>query len=770
MFKNLNINEYNNWGEVNKSLNYDINEHVSYCNSIVFNHNLYVFWIEYNTTNNNIIYQLRYKYYDGTIWHNDNESLNYDMSKNIDYHNSIVFENKLYIFWIESNKVNNKQIRYKYYDGTKWYNDNNSLNYDSSKNTYDLNNIIYNKKLYVFWREANSNNVGLIRYKYYDGTKWNNDNGSINYDVSKHASDPNSCIFNNNLYIFWLENNESVSQVRYKYYDGVKWNNDNGSLNYNISKSANYKPSTIIYNNNLYVFWNEHAESSSFQIRYKYYDGAKWNNDNDSFNYDSSKVASVPKSIIYNNALYVFWRENNTNNIGQIRYKYYNGVKWNESSDSLNHNKSNFADLYCTNIYNNNLYVFWREFNEASIYQLRYKHYSSTKWYLIKNRNSIYQMNPLSKLQNITQSNLTSETFMEYGSNKLILTENEYNELSDDAELLVYNSSQKELKLHKNITYDKRFIMTLDKPKIRIRPNNLDLKPKLMLNAHRLMEYKYDVKIDALEKPIKEVIEIKYDIDDEAVIRKDTFKTSENPYVATITVEQENGDIVKKNGSLTLYNREPKLLITMTGMLMRLEIGDDDKNKIKYRMLLNGKQIYPLDGDWSSYFDTPYSIARKFKSNEISVGRNNVIQVFVKDEYEKQSSLTYNFIGEYSGLLFCDELGGYYSDDLANIVKRLNFGNILAGKTSEVKTVYLKNACGYNIKDVVIKVTENLIPSGSDILIDSEKDNFIGSHEIKIERLPNEEVIPFYIRVKTDIEQEQGGRFEITVNSTSSEI
>lgn len=764
MFKDLNGVEYVKWNGDNEGLNYDSDKGTWNPKTVIYNKKLYLFWQEYNKSNTD---QIRCKYYDGTKWSDDDGSLNYDTSKPGYNPNSIISNDNIYLFWNENNSNNRHQIRYKYYDGAKWHGNNSSLNYDSNESSSHPNSIIYNNILYLFWVEASTNNKYQVRYKYYDGEKWCNDNGSLNYYLSENAHSPNSIILNNNLYVFWQEINEGVSQIRYKYYDGTKWHDDDGSLNYDMSKNAISSNSTI-FNNNLYVFWIEYNASNKYQIRYKYYDNIKWNSDNGSLNYNVNKEGTFPSSIVFGNNLYVFWREHNET-INQIRYKYFDSNKWSSDNTSLNYDVNKDVTIPNSIIFNDNLYAFWSEHNPGNIFQIRYKYFKADK-YLIKNNNSIYQMNPLSKLRNITQSNLTSETFMEYGSNKLTLNEDEYNELSEDAEVLVYNSSQKELKLHKNVTYDKRFIMTLDKPKIRIKPNNPDSKPKLMLNAYRLMEYKYDVKIDTLEKPIKEVIGIKYDIDDEAIIRKDTFKTSENPYVATITVEQENGDIVKKNGNLTLYNREPKLLITMTEMLMRLEIGDDDKNKIKYRMLLNGKQIYPLDGDWSNYFDTPYSIARKFKSNEISVGRNNVIQVFVKDEYEKQSSLTYNFIGEYSGLLFCDELGGYYSDDLGNIVKRLNFGNILAGKTSEVKTVYLKNACGYNIKNVVIKVTENLIPSGSDILIDSEKDNFIGSHEIKIERLPNEQVIPFYIRVKTDIEQEQGGRFEITVNSTSSEI
>lgn len=759
MFKDLNGSEY--IGYYYKEFNYDINKDINQPNSVIYNDNLYVFWIEYKGSP----YQLRYKYFDGATWNTYNGSLNYDVNQFVQLPYSIVYNNKLYVFWTDRTNGYN-QIRYKYYDGIKWNDDNGSLNYDINNNASETNSIIYNNKLYVFWQEGkvyNGSRKQQLRYKYYDGAKWNNDLGGLNYDVNNNVNNPKTVIYNNNLYVFWQERSDKSNNnhIRYKYYNGIKWSQDNDVLNYDVSKNTGITNS-IVFNDNLYIFWHEN-DGIADQIRYKYYDGEKWHDDNSSLNYKNS--AGYPNSIIYNNDLYVFWSENS-----KIRYKSYDGIKWCSDNGGLNYDMSKHAYLCNIIVYSNNLYILWKESNGTSYELICHAQILNIYKYLIKNNNSICQINPLSKLQNITQSNLTSETFMEYGSNKLILTENEYNELSEDAEVLVYNSSQKELKLHKNITYDKRFIMTLDKPKIRIKPNNLDSKPKLMLNAHRLMEYKYDVKIDTLEKPIKEVIGIKYDIDDEAVIRKDTFKTSENPYVATITVEQENGDIVKNSGNLTLYNREPKLLITMTGMLMRLEIGDDDKNKIKYRMLLNGKQIYPLDGDWSNYFDTPYSIARKFKSNEISVGRNNVIQVFVKDEYEKQSSLTYNFIGEYSGLLFCDELGGYYSDDLGNIVKRLNFGNILAGKTSEVKTVYLKNACGYNIKDVVIKVTENLIPSGSDILIDSEKDNFIGSHEIKIDKLPNKEVIPFYIKVKTDIEQEQGGRFEITVNSTSSEI
>jgi hypothetical protein len=104
--------------------------------------------------------------------------------------------------------------------------------------------------------------------KKYNGSKWIGvDSDSLNYDSSKNEYYPNLVVYNNELYITWHENNKY--QIRVKKYNGSKWiGEDNGSLNYDTSKSA-YWADAVAYNNELYVTWNEKNESDKLQIRMK---------------------------------------------------------------------------------------------------------------------------------------------------------------------------------------------------------------------------------------------------------------------------------------------------------------------------------------------------------------------------------------------------------------------------------------------------------------------------------------------------------------------
>lgn len=337
------------WNSNNENLNYT-SEDIENIFSIIYDNKLYIFWQEkIPISSNSYRWICRYKYYDGEKW-NSNGSLNYDNSKYASRPNSAIFNNTLFVIWSEYNGTA-QQIRYKYYNSGKWNNDSGSLNYDTSKGADYPNSIIFDNKLYVFWTENYK-----LRYKYYDGVKWNIDDNSLNYGTTNTISFINTIIFNNNLYVFWSEDN---TKLRYKYYNGVEWNNDNSSLNYDMSKNVKNLNITI-YSDKLYLFWGEYNEADIWQLRYKYYDGIKWYDYNDSLNYDVSKHIDYPNNIVFNNELYAFWSERN-GSINEIRYKYYDGIKWDSNSTTLNYDISKNANYSNSIIFNDKLYVFWYE-------------------------------------------------------------------------------------------------------------------------------------------------------------------------------------------------------------------------------------------------------------------------------------------------------------------------------------------------------------------------------------------------------------------------
>lgn len=419
------------------SLNYNTSKNADYANSIIFNDKLYLFWRE----NNGIASQIKYKYYDYIKWSNDNiDSLNYDSSKDVRYKiSNIIFNNKLYLFWNEKNGAV-WQIRYKYYDGTKWYNSN-ELNYDSSKEAYKHYSIIYDDKLYIFWNEWNGV-AGQIRYKYYDGIKWNDDNGaSLNYNSNKAGNYPNSIVFNNKLYVFWSEYNENnIYQIRYKYYDGAKWHSDNSDLNYDINKTA-YEPNSIIYNDKLYIFWSEYNKSEIYQIRYKYYDGSKWRNDDGSLNYDSSKDAYNLDISIYNKSLYVFWQERNET-ICQIRYKHYDDIKWNDDNSILNYDASRISYEPNSILFNSDLYLFWSE-NNGNNTLIRYKNLSTINYILLSNYKNYTYKNLL--LQQTNSKDFQNIDSLDFLTEKQLTLEQDYdNIITTEDNKKIYNFKLKD--------------------------------------------------------------------------------------------------------------------------------------------------------------------------------------------------------------------------------------------------------------------------------------------------------------------------------------
>ncbi|WFD08727.1 hypothetical protein [Tepidibacter hydrothermalis] len=366
-------------GVDNGTLNYDSSKGAYNPMGVVYNNELYVIW---NESHSSGPIQIRAKKYNGSKWVEvDNGSLNYDKSKTAYHPMGVVYNNELYVTWYENTGTHVWQIRVKKYDGSKWVGvDNGTLNYDFSKNGYDPMGVVYNDDLYVTWHESHSQNSDQIRVKKYDGSKWvEADNGFLNYDSSGSARNPIGVVYNNELYVIWYEHGEDSNQIRVKKYDGSKWvEADNGSLNYNSSKGASY-PMGVVYNNELYVTWMEHCEYNGkniFQIRVKKYDGSKWVGvDNGTLNYDKSQTAYYPMGVVYNNELYVIWHENNGSSIWQIRAKKYNGSKWvgvdngTLSYDSSKEDLNNPMGV----VYNNELYVTWHEESESNIRQIRMK-------------------------------------------------------------------------------------------------------------------------------------------------------------------------------------------------------------------------------------------------------------------------------------------------------------------------------------------------------------------------------------------------------------
>lgn len=230
------------------------------------------------------------------------------------------FNSKLYAVWNESNATATA-IRVKRYDGI----DNWQLVDGLSGLNQDLTNmvstpfpVVYNNKLYVTWEETDSSNTVQIRVKAYDGTSWAFVDGGaaagMNYDSTKDGSNPKLAVFNSKLYLSWAESNGTATQIRVKAYNGTSWSwvDGGGTTGINVSATRNANnPFLAVFNSILFAIWYE-TDGTASQIRVKQYGGGSTWTTADSgagLNSTSTQNAYAPWAVVFGSKLYVMWHE-----------------------------------------------------------------------------------------------------------------------------------------------------------------------------------------------------------------------------------------------------------------------------------------------------------------------------------------------------------------------------------------------------------------------------------------------------------------------------
>ena len=216
---------------------------------------------------------------------------------------------------------------------------------------------------------------------------------------------------------------------------------------------------------------------------------------------------------------------------------------------------------------------------------------------------------------------------------------------------------------------------------------------------------------------------------------------------------------------VTLTNEVPIIETSMIGMKIDATITDDDNDDVQYNVYLNGKKIYPTDGDeYTEFITPPITFSKLFKENEIYIGQNNVLTINVRDIYGGENTVTVNFVGDYTGLMFVDGSGNYYSTNLGDIIKYLDFGDIYAGSTSHVMKVIIKNTNPNVLSNIRLKkmYDENVL----NIEISKTNDPFIPESELNYNLvLAYGDTLEFYIRLTPNIEVVGEQYFELNVEA-----
>ncbi|OBR64922.1 hypothetical protein A7K91_04905 [Paenibacillus oryzae] len=285
----------------------------------------------------------------------------------------------------------------------------------------------------------------------------------------------------------------------------------------------------------------------------------------------------------------------------------------------------------------------------------------------------------------------------------------------------------------------------------------------LRVEGEKYMNYRYKVEMEGHGELKPWSSWGKAAVSDHAVI-KSQYVTSDNPYTIRVTVEQDNGTTVINSGTVTLINTAPSVIVSMLGMRAQATIDDSDGDTVSLKVLLNGKQIHPaaqVDGEFTGLAHPPITWTRSFRSNEINIGTNNTLTVVVKDKLGRESHGTVNFVGEYSGLMFADELGGYYSTDLEEVLQYLDAGIMIAGQISDTYPIRLINKTGTNIKDIRLWREQSSFPVGAKVELSKSNKLFQTDKELIFpETLGHGEEVTFFARVVTVLGSAPGAGIE----------
>ncbi|MFJ7982413.1 discoidin domain-containing protein [Lysinibacillus xylanilyticus] len=247
---------------------------------------------------------------------------------------------------------------------------------------------------------------------------------------------------------------------------------------------------------------------------------------------------------------------------------------------------------------------------------------------------------------------------------------------------------------------------------------------------------------------------------------RDTIKT----IVETVSFEDyipRNTSTIKDT-SLYILNTTAKIDISFDGNVLKGILSDDDLTRVQYRVILNNGSFYPSDGSFTKLGESPQNIELAIGSKDIRIDDWNTLKVEFQDFYGTVDYWSTQFIGTYSGLMFKDIYGKYFSSEIGEVLQYLDFGIIIAGQTTIEHEIVLKNQYGYDVKDIQLFANTSNFPQGMTIEFSTNQSPFIPQPDLKLSGvLKNNEEMPFFIRLKTELgaTPDVNGSFDIIVRA-----
>jgi hypothetical protein len=215
---------------------------------------------------------LTVQYLNGTNWVQVGGPLNMTTGENAVSPSLAMYNSIPYVAWAETNTNNINEIYATHWTGTAWAGQGQavSLNVNSNQNGQNPKIAIYNGTPYVAWTESDGV-AGQIYVKHWNGSGWEQNGGSLNINTTMAAVNPSLALADGIPYVAWSEySTNEYQQIYVKYWNGSAWAQDGGSLNVSTAQNA-AQPSLAISNGTPYVAWSEVNVLGAHQINVEHY-------------------------------------------------------------------------------------------------------------------------------------------------------------------------------------------------------------------------------------------------------------------------------------------------------------------------------------------------------------------------------------------------------------------------------------------------------------------------------------------------------------------